>query len=365
MISAEQELEKSGIKVICPINTININEIATYVSNLLCSKFPDFNLNYNDMFTRISRMNMYIADMPSGMSDACYFYRNENLYFRKGLSFDEIKKLSFHEIVHHFQEVKDSNGVLHRLGLCTYLKIKSYGLALNEASVQLMSSFANDEKLDTVTYYGVTFPTNSPSYYPLICNLVKQLGYLVGFSTLFASTFFSDNAFFDKFKFLFGDKNAFKIQQNFDKLLYIEEKIINLNNKIQTKDMSYVKFKNTTDTIKRYKNQIKKTFLDTQNLIFTSYFNARANEIRTVNEIYEFRKILYSYSNLIGSADNYTAFNDYYINKMVEIDKKYEDIVDNKNSLTVVKKSKLSVILSALKNIFVHGSTEYQDSNNS
>lgn len=364
MISAEQELEKSGIKVICPINTINTNEIATYVSRLLCSKFPDFNLNYNDMFTRISRMNMYIADMPFGMSDACYFYRNENLYFRKGLSFDEIKRLSFHEIVHHFQEVKDSNGVLRRLGLCSYLKVKAYGLALNEASVQLMSSFATDEKLDTVTYYGVTFPTNSPSYYPLLCNLVKQIGYLTGFSILFESTFFSDNAFFDKFRFLFGDKNAFKIQQNFDKLLYIEEKIINLNNKIQTKDLSYLKFKNATDTIKKYKNQIKKIFLDTQNLILTSYFDARANEIRTVNEIYEFRKRLYSYSNLIGKADNYTFFNDYYINKMVEIDKKYEDIIENRNIPAVVKKSKLSIILNTLKKIFTSGSVEYQDPNN-
>ena len=364
MISVEQELQKSGINVLCPINTINVNEIASYVSHLLCSKFPNFNLNYNDMFTRISRMNMYIADMPSGMSDACYFYRNENIYFRKGLNFDEIKRLSFHEIVHHFQEVKDSNGVLRRLGLCSYLKVKAYGLALNEASVQLMSSFANDEKLDTVTYYGITFPTNSPSYYPLLCNLVKQIGYLTGFATLFESTFFSNNAFFDKFKFLFGDKNAFKIQQNFDKLIYIEEKIINLNNKIQTKDMSYLKFKNTTDTINKYKNQIKKTFLDTQNLILTSYFNARANEIRSVNEVYEFRKTLYSYSNLIGTADNYTFFNDYYINKMVEVDKKYEAIIDNKNALVVVKKSKLSIVLNSLKNIFIHGNAEYQNLDN-
>ena len=364
MISAEQELEKSGIKVICPINTININEIATYVSHLLCSKFPDFNLDYNDMFTRISRMNMYIADMPLGMSDACYSYRNENLYLRQGLSFDEIKKLSFHEIVHHFQEVKDSNGILHKLGLCSYLRVKSYGLALNEASVQLMSSFAIGEKLDTVTYYGITFPTNSPSYYPLLCNLIKQIGYLTGFSTLFESTFFSDNAFFDKFKFLFGEKNAFKIQQNFDKLLYIEEKIINLNNKIQTKDMSYLKFKNTTDTINKYKNQIKKTFLDTQNLILTSYFDARANEISTANEIYEFRKTLYSYSNLIGKADNYTFFNDYYINIMIKIDKKYEDIIEHRNMPVVVKKSKLSLILNSLKKIFIGGSAEYQDSSN-
>ena len=195
MNSVEQELEKNGIKVICPINTFNINEIATYVARLLCSKFPDFKLNYNDMFNRIARINMFIADMPSGMSDACYFYRNTTIYFRKGISFDDIKKLAFHEIVHHFQEIKDSKGVLHRLGLCTYLRLRSYGAALNESAVQLMSSFATGEKRDTVTYYGVTFPTDSPTYYPLLCNLVKQIGYLTGFAVLFESTFFANDSF--------------------------------------------------------------------------------------------------------------------------------------------------------------------------
>ncbi len=365
MISIEQELQKNGINAICPINTFNVNEIAMHTANLLCSKFPDFNLDYNDIFTRISRLNMYIADMPSGMSDACYYYRNETLYFRKGISFEEIKNLAFHEIVHHFQEIKDSNGNLRRLGLCSYLKLKSYGLALNEASVQLMSSFANSEARDTVTYYGITFPTDSPSYYPLLCNLIKQIGYLTGFAVLFESTFFSNNAFFDKFKFLFGEKPAFKIQQNFDKLLDIEEKIIKINMKIQTKDMSYYKFKNATDTINHYKSLIKKTFFDTQNLILTSYFNARAKEVRTTNEIEEFRKRLYSYSILIGTAEDYTFFNDYYLSKMLEIDRKYEEITNkDKNYLTVVNKSKLSIIINSFKNLFARKNSEYQDVNN-
>ena len=67
MDSINQELEKSGIRVICPINTFNVNEIATYTAHLLCSRFPDFNLDYNNIFTRISRLNMYIADMDSNL----------------------------------------------------------------------------------------------------------------------------------------------------------------------------------------------------------------------------------------------------------------------------------------------------------
>ncbi len=363
MNSIEQELEKNGIKVICPINTFNINEIATYVARLLCSKFPDFHLNYNDMFNRISRLNMYIADMPSGMSDACYFYKNETIYFRKGISFDDIKRLSFHEIVHHFQEIKDSKGVLRRLGLCTYLKVKSYGAALNEAAVQLMSSFATNEARDTVTYYGITLPTDSPSYYPLLCNLVKQIGYLTGFAVLFESTFFANNSFFDKFKFLFGDNEAFKIQQNFDKLLEIEEKIIKINIKIQTKDMSYLKFKNATDSINRYKSQIRKTFLDTQNLILTTYFNNRIKEVRTANEIENYRKQLSSFSSLVGSAENYTFFNDFYISKMAEIDKKYEALTGN-TEIAIVKKSAFSTLFSSIRNLFSRSHSQLENNIN-
>ena len=71
MDTINQELEKEGIKVICPISTLNINEIATYVSRLLCSKMPELKLKYNTVFMSIARLPMYIAEMPQGQSDAC------------------------------------------------------------------------------------------------------------------------------------------------------------------------------------------------------------------------------------------------------------------------------------------------------
>lgn len=72
MNSIDSELDKHGIKILCPIDQFNINEIATYVATLLCNKFPSLGLDYLSTFRRISNLNMYIADMPYGMSDACY-----------------------------------------------------------------------------------------------------------------------------------------------------------------------------------------------------------------------------------------------------------------------------------------------------
>ncbi len=359
------ELEKNGIKVICPISTYNINEIATFVAQLICSKFPTLKLNYNTIFINIAKIPMYVAEMPAGMSDACYFYKNSSIYFKKGLKFDEIKNLSFHECLHHFQEIKDSKGGLHRLGLCSYLGNKAFGSALNEAAVQLMSAYATSEKRDIVKYYDITLPTDSPSYYPLLCNLVKQIGFLTGFSALFESTFYANDAFFDKFKQIFGERNAFKIQQNFDNLLQLEEKIIKLNNKIQEQDLSYRKFKKATDSIANLKNKITNEFLNAQDLIITSFFDNKMKELNNASQIEQYRKCLYSFSNLIGRTDNYSFFNDYYIDKMSQLDIKYEQITGHSHdmSLTVVKESKVAIFFKTLKKIFVGNSSEYDENN--
>ena len=247
----ETELKKNGITVICPINKQYINQIAYYVATTLVTKFPTLRLRYDTIISSISNLNMFIADMPDNTSGACYFYKNSTIYFKKGLSFDKIKKLAIHECIHYFQEVKDKNGQTKRMGLCSYYKNKAYGNALNEASVQLMSAYATNEKSDNVTYYGISFRSYSPSYYPILCNLIKQIGYLTGFPLLFESTFYSNDAFFDKFKSEFGKNNAFKLQSNFEKILSTENKIAKITYKIQSEDLEYNKFNKCSNEIKK------------------------------------------------------------------------------------------------------------------
>ena len=67
----------------------------------------------------------------------------------------------------------------------------------------------------------------------------------------------------------------------------------------------------------------------------------------------EYRKYLYSFSNLIGTSDDYTFFNDYYIQKMSEIDAKYEQLhneLKENVSLKVINESIFSKILRFFKN---------------
>lgn len=360
----DTELKKNGINVVCPIQQQYVNQIAYYVASTLSTKFPTLRLNYNTLLSSISNIKMYIAEMPDSTSGACYFYKNSSIYFKKGLSLDKIKKLAIHESIHYFQEIKNKNGELHKLGLCTYYKNRAYGNALNEASVQLMSAYATNEKHENVTYYGISFQSDSPSYYPILCNLIKQIGYLIGFPLLFESTFYSNEIFYNKFKKEFGENTAFKIQNNFEKILSIENKIASYTYKIQSEDLEYNKFKKYSDKIKKLKQSIKKIFFTTQNTIIKSFFDTRIKQIQTPKEIELYRRYLYSYSNLIGTSDDYTFFNQYYIEKMSQIDSKYEAMKGNK-SLIVKKDSKIIALLNSIKHIFSkQESTQVENYNN-
>ena len=72
-MSIESDLRKDGIEVIKKLNTLKINSIARNVSIKLCDTFPDLHLNQDDLFMKLSRLNMYIAKMPNGMAEANYF----------------------------------------------------------------------------------------------------------------------------------------------------------------------------------------------------------------------------------------------------------------------------------------------------
>ena len=124
------------------------------------------------------------------------------------------------------------------MGLCDHSDFKVYGLGLNEASVQLMASKVIGIKNDFVKYFGISFETNSPSYYPLECCLANQLAYLIGEDILFESTINSNDNFKNKFIESTSIKTFLCVQSALDSILYAEEDIIKLNNKMieSTKD---------------------------------------------------------------------------------------------------------------------------------
>ena len=63
-MSIETDLKKDGIEVTKPLNTLKINSIAKNISEKICQSFPNYGFNQNDLFIKLSRLNMYRAKMP-------------------------------------------------------------------------------------------------------------------------------------------------------------------------------------------------------------------------------------------------------------------------------------------------------------
>lgn len=240
-MSIESDLKKDRITVIEPLDTTTVNVIAKNVSKKIVAAFSNLGFDFDTLYERFSKLPMYIADMPEGMSEASYFYKNSAIYFRDGMGLADLEKFAVHELIHNFQEQKNEKGDLTRLGLCTFKGSKPTGMALNEAAVQLLASNILENTFETATYYDITFSTVSPNCYPLLCNLIYQMAYVTGEEVLFESTFNSNDHFKNKFTALCGENVYNQISNYFDKILETEEKIIKISNKIQKTELSTAK----------------------------------------------------------------------------------------------------------------------------
>lgn len=287
------------------------------------------------------------------MSEANYFYKNKSIYFNCNIPEEDLGEFAIHECIHYIQEVRDKKDNIERMGLCEYSGTKVYGLGMNEAAVQLMASKIIGIEKDNVKYFGISFASTSPSYYPIECCLLNQLAYLMGENILFESTINSNDNFKNKFIEETSLKTYLCVQNALDTIINAEENIIKLNNKIFELDDGNEKCKNISEKISEIKNEIMLTFLRTQNLIISSYFNSQIKKVKTREDIEDYRKKLYNFKEYLGSTDGYTYFHDFYVEKMAELENKY-NIVENGIALTVINKKEgiIKLIIKKIKSLF-------------
>ena len=361
-MSVESDLKKDGIEVVKQLDTLKVNSLSANVAKKICDTFPEYGFNQNELFIKLSRLNMYKAKMPEGMAEANYFYKNTSIYFNEHIQDEDLEEFAIHECIHYIQEVKDNRNYLLKMGLCDYTEFKTYGLGLNEAAVQLMASKINGIPKEYVKYFGISFETISPSYYPLECCLVNQLAYLMGEDLLFESTLKSNDNFKNQLSQLITTKNFMAIQNSIDDILYAEEDIIKLNNKIAETDDRNKRIDGMLKKIDELKNEILLTFLRTQNLIISSYFDNAFNNISNLEELEAYRKKLYSFKDCLGIAEGYSFFNNYYVRKMEALEEKYNAFENGtyETSLKVLskKENKIIAFFRAIKKLIFGESKE-------
>ncbi|MCI8620356.1 MAG: hypothetical protein HFJ50_00460 [Clostridia bacterium] len=81
--------------------------------------------------------------------------------------------------------------------------------------------------------------------------------------------------------------------------------------------------------MKNGKIRVKKIFIATQKLILTSYFDNAINLTYSPKSLDNYRNKLYSFKNVLGYIEYDNFYNEYYIDKMMELEKRYNLSPDN------------------------------------
>ena len=357
-MNIKSELRKEGIEVVSKLERNKVNLIAKDISKRLTKSFPEQNINYYELFAKLSNLNMYIANIPNGIA-AKYFYKNNSIYFNSNYDLNNLGSVAIHECIHSLQAQVNSVNKLSRLGLCNFADPKLSGMGINEAAVQYMAMKSVGAKMESVKYFEVDIPTISPNYYALECNLIRQMAYITGEYVLFNSTLYSNNSFEDKFIALTNKETYEKIKYNINYIIYLEDTLNCIYSKLQSSNYisaNYFKLMNKAEKIKA---NIRDLFIITQNRIFTSYFDNCFDSLYTDKSIENFRTLLYNYKDLIGVTDNYTFFNNYYISKMTDIERKYSNSENNLALLLPVKQTYFSILIRKIKVLFGIKNNEY------
>ena len=332
-MNIEKDLQKDGIIVVEKLDTETILTIANNISQKIVHTFPNFNLNADEIFSRLCSLNMYKAQMPEGMAEANYCYRNSSIYFNYKISLEDLEEFAIHECLHFLQEKKDINNNIERMGFSIYSKFKTIGVGLNEAAVQYISAKIIGIQPDYEKYYDINIFTPSPSYYPVECALLNELIYFIGEDTLFQSAYFSNDDFKNKIIEYTSPKIFNQILTSFDDILKSEEVLINLNNKLLTTDNS----KRIENNIIKYREKINSTFIQTQNLIIKNFFDFEYNNITNLEQLENYRRKLSKFKPLVRITDNYTFFDNYYLEMMNKLEHKL-NVFENGGIETAINK---------------------------
>ncbi len=124
-MNIEKKLKSNGIQVTEKIDTELILKITKNIANKIVSTFPNFNLNEDEIFSKLFSLNMYKAKMPESTLEASYCYENSSIYFNYNINNEDLEEFAIHECIHFLQEKKDKNNKIEKMGLSSFSKIKN------------------------------------------------------------------------------------------------------------------------------------------------------------------------------------------------------------------------------------------------
>lgn len=320
-----------------PVEEINIKkrvEFANQAALFLVDSLPTHDLDYLKILDTLQKTKIVVAKTPSFLSPVNYSYADETIYISDEKDLDLKNEYIWHEMIHRIQESKNRKGKLMQFGICRIFETKIQGLALNEAAIQYLIAKILENPNETVEVYGMKIPTSSKNYYPIVTNLIEQLAFVLGDKLLIESVLNSNEEF--KYNTIdeLGEDTYFSIQSNFDKIL-------------ETK--AFITESNQEKILLENMEKIKQLYIDTQALIFKSYFDRLLKRVETANELKMYKRKLIQYRELIGSEEGFQMYKEYYEKQTIRINLLEGKI--NKQSLVIVSENKIAKFFNKIKQI--------------
>lgn len=321
-MNISKDLEKLGI---IPKNALKIeekNQIAKNIADKLATNVKELSDSYNELYMRIFNCEMYYAKVDTKFKGVFYFYKNNTIYIDENKNALEIDEYIIHENIHYLQNFSKITKKDNRAGICQFMEFKIFGLGINEAIVQYITAKALGCEMHRTSNQTITICTNSENYYKYMTSLVGQILFLIGDKEAVESCISSTDRFENEMYNTF-EENTEKILKNFDLIL------------------------NENNNENRAEDKIIEIYMQTQELIYTTYFTKMYKRPTTIKEVDEQVRKLEEYENIVGKLINISADEDKFTVFKKEMEskffKKYIEVnrKQTKNSLAVVYKNVL------------------------
>ncbi len=314
------------------------NYIAKVVANKLSKNIAELSDDYNELYMRIFNCDMYFAKVHPKYKGVFYYYKNNTIYIDEERSIKDIDEYVVHECLHYIQNFNNITKKDNRAGLCEFTEFKIKGLGINEAIAQYITAKALGLKIHRVSNSKIAIYTNSESYYKYMTSLAMQILYLIGETEAIDSSI-NTNDEFETLLYNTFEENTDKILKNFDNIL------------------------DENNSEARDENKIIEIYMQTQELIYTTYFNKSCKYLTKSTEVDIEVDKLDNYDKIMGTLINDdTYYNNFWKFKEDISGKFFKKYVDlsrerTRNSLAVIAKSPFQKIWLKIVN-FVNGNRE-------
>ena len=308
-MNLQKKLQNLGIEQAKKLDDKQIRTIATNVTETITNAFPVIYNEYNNILIKLLNCNMYTAKITKPISKVNYIYENNSIYFDENLDLNKVNEHMIHECIHYLQDRRNTKGKLNRIGLCNFENFSVYGLGINEAANQYISAKCVRNPVTTIEKYGIRIKTISPNYYPFLTNLIEQIVNLIGDDVLVRGTINGSIEFEDQILNTF-EANTKKIINQFDN-------IIEINNKLS--------LEKDAEKIQIYQEEIAAIYIDTQNNIFSTFFEKLLPRLTTYQEVNFYIDKAICCKNIMGvNLQERFSLNSFYDIQLEEIISKYD-----------------------------------------